>query len=411
MSGIARLLGNAIARPLSAKVPRRPKLWLFGHEEGTFAGNSKFLFLWILAHRPDIRPLWITHRRDTEEHLRAYGLPVVRRGTLRGTRAALTAGVYCYCFGPWEVSIALGGGAFHANLWHGVGLKAVQYGDPRSAASRATRPGLGWAERTRELAGRIDPDLLIATSEFTAAHFADQFRLPIERCPPCGYSRLDVAGDGELRALVEQIDGRRIKRLREGDPAEVYVYAPTYRDTDRDFLREALPDLERLNAALERRDAMLYLKLHHRTVLPQHWGTSRVKLWPRDTDLYSAFPLVDALVTDYSSLHYDWIFHSSRGAVLYTFDQAEYERDDRSLLYPFDENVAGWRARSFDQLLELIETGRALNPHPDVTRLRHKFWGDSEGPASPKIVSAIEERLSDRSGAPLRTSPSASRGS
>jgi CDP-glycerol glycerophosphotransferase (TagB/SpsB family) len=394
VSSAARLLGNAIARPLSAKLPRRRNLWLFGHEEGAFAGNSKFLFLWLLAHRPDIQALWITHRRETEAHLKAYGLPVVRRGTLRGARAALTARVYCYCFGPWEVSVALGGGAFHVNLWHGVGLKAVQYGDPRSAASRAARPGLGWVERTRELAGRIDPDLLIATSPFTAAHFADQFRLPLDRCPPCGYSRLDVAGDGELRALVEQIDGTRIERLRDGESAEVYVYAPTYRDTARDFLAEALPDLDRLNAALERRRAMLYLKLHHRTAVPHSWGAARVKLWPQDADLYSAFPLIDALVTDYSSLHYDWISHSERGAVLYTFDQAEYERDDRSLLYSFDENVAGWRARSFDQLVELIEAGRAVEPHPDVPRIRRKFWGDAEGPASPRIVSAIEERLS-----------------
>lgn len=393
MSSVARLLGNAIARPLSAKLPRRRNLWLFGHEEGAFAGNSKFLFLWLLAHRPDIEPLWITHRRDTEAHLKAHGLPVVRRGTLRGASAALRAEVYCYCFGPWEVSVALGGGAFHVNLWHGVGLKAVQYGDPRSAASRATRPDLGWAERTRKLAGRIDPDLLIATSPFTAAHFADQFRLPLERCPPCGYSRLDVGCDGELRAMVDQIDGARIKRLREGGPAAVYVYAPTYRDTDRDFLAEALPDLARLNAALERRGAMLYLKLHHRTAVPHGWGAARVRLWPQDADLYSAFPLIDSLITDYSSLHYDWIFHSDRGAVLYTFDQAEYERDDRSLLYPFDENVAGWRARSFDELLELIESGRALEPHRDVPRVREKFWGDAEGAASPRIVRAIEERL------------------
>lgn len=394
MSSAAGILGNAFIRPLSARIPRRPDLWLFGHEEGAFAGNSKFLYLWLLAHRPDIEPLWITHRRETEALLSRLGLPVVRRGAARGIEAATRAGVYCYCFGPWEVSVALGGGAFHVNLWHGVGLKAVQYGDPRSAASRATDPGLSWATRMRELAGRIDPDLMIATSPFTSAHFADQFRLPLERCPPCGYSRLDVGLDPELRALVHKIDGAAVEQLRDGNPAEIYVYAPTYRDTARDFLTEAIRDLARLDAALERRGAILYLKLHHRTGVPRGWGGSRVRLWPANIDLYSAFPLIDSLITDYSSLHYDWIFHSDRGAILYTFDQHEYERDDRSLLYPFDENVAGWRARSFDELLELIESGRALDSDPDAPRVREKFWGTAKGPASPRIVAAIEKRLS-----------------
>jgi len=116
-------------------------------------------------------------------------------------------------------------------------------------------------------------------------------------------------------------------------------------------------------------------------------------MWPRDTDLYSAFPLIDALITDYSSLHYDWIFQSERGAILYTFDQDEYEQNDRALLYPFEENVAGWRARSFEELLELIATGRALSAAPDVAKIREKFWGTAEGTASRRIVAVIEERL------------------
>jgi CDP-glycerol glycerophosphotransferase (TagB/SpsB family) len=116
-------------------------------------------------------------------------------------------------------------------------------------------------------------------------------------------------------------------------------------------------------------------------------------LWPHEADLYSAFPFVDGLITDYSSLHYDWIFRSDRGAVLYTFDQQSYESADRTLLHPFDENVAGWRARNFDELLELIVTGRALEAHPGVPAVRRKFWGSEEGPASPRIVAAIEEGL------------------
>lgn len=373
--------------------PRRPKRWLFGHQEGIFAGNSKFLYLWMVAHRPDIEAIWITHRSDVQQELEAHGLPVCRRGTFAGVRAAATAGVYLYCFGPWDVGVAFGGGAFLVNLWHGVGLKAVQYGDPRSAASRASSGNPGWLRRVNELGSRLDPDLLLTTSPFTAAHFADQFRLPLDRCPPCGYPRLDVSLDDKLGRLVHKLDGAAVSRLRGSDVSEVYVYAPTYRDSARSFIGEALPDREALSSVLRARNAVLYLKLHHRTEVPTGWTEGPIRLWPSDTDLYSALPAIDGLITDYSSLHYDWIFGSDRGAILYTFDQDEYERHDRSLLYPFEENTAGWRAATFGELLHLIGSGQALQPHPKVANIRQRFWGENEGAACPRIVAVIEERL------------------
>jgi CDP-glycerol glycerophosphotransferase (TagB/SpsB family) len=395
---VSVLAGNAVVRPLTKRSRRRRDLWLFGHQGGEFAGNSKFLYLWVQAHRPDLEGVWITDRRQVSATLQAHGLPVCVRGTARGTAAALNAGAYFYCHGPEDVSVTFGGGALLVNLWHGIGLKTTQFGDPRSNAVYYSNPDLGWMRRTIGLGSRLDPDLLITTSRFTQAHFADQFRLPPERCPPCGYPRLDRGLDEKLDSLVDRLDGAGVAALRGDGAAEVYVYAPTYRDSARDFLGEAIPDRARLDRMLEERNAVLYLKLHPHTPVPEHWAQARIRPWPGGVDLYSAFPSLDALITDYSSLHYDWIERSDRGAVLYTFDQEQYEAQDRSLLYPFDENVAGWRARSFEELVELIASGRAVDPNPDVPRVREKFWGDAQGPASPRIVAAVEERLSARAG-------------
>jgi len=386
----SRLVANGLVRPLTSYSHRNSRLWLFGHQDGAFAGNSKFLFLWVVTHRPDICVFWITHRPEVLAELEMHGLPVLLRGTARAARAALDAGVYFYCHGPEDVSIALGGGAALVNLWHGIGLKTTRFGDPRSNASIYSNPELGWARRTLGLGSRLEPDLLITTSPFTQAHFADQFRLPPARCPPCGYPRLDYGSDKELDILVERLDGPKVAALRRDEPAEVYVYAPTYRDSARGFLAEAFPDRRRINDILEERNALLYLRLHPHTPVPHDWAHQRIRLWPKDVDLYSAFPSLDALITDYSSLHYDWIKQSDAGAVLYTFDQAQYEAQDRSLLYPFDENVAGWRARSFEELVELIGSGKALQSHRGVPELRAKFWGHETGPASPRIVAAVE---------------------
>jgi CDP-glycerol glycerophosphotransferase (TagB/SpsB family) len=389
----SRLAGNALVRPLAGRSPRRSNLWLFGHQGGEFAGNSKFLYSWVLSHRPDLDPVWITDRPQVAARLQAHGLPVCVRGSPRAIETALKAGAYIYCHGPEDVSVALGAGAVLVNLWHGIGLKTTQFGDPRSNANHYSNPGLGWARRTVGLGSRLDPDILVTTSRFTQAHFASQFRLPPDRCPPFGYPRMDVGLDEQLDALLARVDGTEVASLRRNDPSEIYLYAPTYRDSGRDFLADALPRRDRLSDILEQRNAILYVKLHPHTQVSTDWVEPRIRPWPAGVDLYSALRSIDALITDYSSLHYDWIKHSDRGALLYTFDQQQYEAQDRSILYPFEENVAGWRARSFDELLELIATGQALDPHPDVPRVRAKFWGSETGPASPRIVTAIEERL------------------
>ena len=213
----SRLVGNFMVRPLTMRSRRARKRWLFGHQGGDFAGNSKFLYLWLISHRPDIDALWITDRRDVLAELKAHGLPVCLRGTAAAAHAALNAAVYVYCHGPEDVSVVLGGGAFLVNLWHGIGLKATHFGDPRSNASIYSNPEIGWARRTLGLGSRLDPDLLITTSAFTQAHFAEQFRLPPERCPPCGYPRLDCGRDQQLATLVECLDGAKVAALRRGE--------------------------------------------------------------------------------------------------------------------------------------------------------------------------------------------------
>ena len=392
LAKVPQFLGNALLRPVSARMRRHDDRWLFGHQHGEFAGNSKFLYLWLLAHRPDLKPQWITPSAEVERRMRSHGLPVCRSGSPAGIRACLSAGVYLYCHGPEDVSVAFGGGALHVNLWHGVGLKAIQFGVPESNASKYSDPETGWAKRLYGLGSRIDPDLLISTSVFTSLHFARQFRIPASRCPPCGYPRLDVASDAKLAALVREIEGDVGSALRDG-AREIYVYAPTFRDSGRDFLAEAFPDRPELERALEGRNALLYVKLHPHTPVPSNWGSDRIRLWPEQTDLYSCLDSVDGLLTDYSSLHYDWLFHSDCGAALYTFDADEFVNRDRTLLYPFDENVAGWKANNFAELVELVVSGRALRQHPGALQVRRRFWKNLDGPASPRVVEAIEQRL------------------
>lgn len=385
LARIARLMINLALYPLAALAPRRRDRWAFGHAGELFAGNPKYLFLWLRLHRPDIAATWITGSERTLHMLRAQRLPVARRWSIAGMRAALGAGTFAFSHDVADVNLPLGAGARQLNLWHGVGLKALHAG---------ARPATGARAWLRSFVYAPD-DIVVSTSDMMQAHFAAQFGLPPERCPQLGYPRLDWAGDAALAALARDVDRRRGFVLDDGGHREIYLYVPTYRDTRRPFLEEALPDLDALSAVLAARGALLYVKPHPRTADALPAGHPAIRRWPDEIDFQTYLADFTVLVTDYSSVLYDYLAVRPVGAILYTFDYDAYVGADRALAHGFAENVAGLRVASFAALCAALRSGAALDPARmgDVGAIRARFWGGSPRPASAAIVDYVERGL------------------
>lgn len=385
------LIVNFTVYPLSGFSPRSPRQWAFGTTHDLFAGNAKYLFLWMSIHRPDIRATWITGSRGVQQLLTANGYRARMRWSPGGMLDALRAKVFVFTHHVADVNLRMSRNAFRLNLWHGVGLKALY-------AGRAVRRRRIEIE-SRTLLGRLrrwdwQPIHLITTSDMMQEHFASQFRRPNEICPQIGYPRLDMKFDEALAEASEALD-RRLGFAFPRAFAEVYIYMPTFRDSDRPFLVTALPDLERLSAILSDRNAVLYIKPHLRTnePFPADWGN--IRRWPDLIDFHTYLKDFAGLITDYSSVLYDYLFVRDTGAILYTFDLEEYMAEDRELAFPFEENVAGLRVSTFDELCDTLAAGSALDParFSDVPIIRDRFWGGSHAPASPAIVDYVQQRL------------------
>lgn len=387
---------NATVHPLSALFPRSPRQWVFGHSGDRFMGNPKYLFLWMSLHRPDIRVTWITGSKPVRKALVENGYRVRSRWSVAGIITLLRAQVFVFAHGVGNVSTLFSGGAMLLNLWHGVGLKAVHLGHTSGRTARARRRAAVSVVGKFAALQYLKPyDILVTTSEMMQSHFAEQFELPRDCCPQLGYPRLDCASDPRLDAMVKRMDSRAAFRLNPDGFKEIYLYMPTYRDTGRSFVAEALPDLGRLSKVLAARNALLYIKLHPDTLEALPDLPTNMRVWPDEIDVNAYLADCTGLITDYSSVLYDYLFVRPRGAILYTFDFDQYVSSDRSLLYPFDENVAGLRVSSFSELCEALHNGAAFDAglEPDIERIRNRFWGGSKRPASPAIVEFVERRL------------------
>jgi CDP-glycerol glycerophosphotransferase (TagB/SpsB family) len=390
--------GSAVANfllfPLAGLAPRNPRRWVFGHQDGEFAGNPKFFYLWTLD-RGDVDAIWVTGNWRVWRRLRQLGWPVALRWSPRGMYACATAGAAFFAHRTKDVNAALLNGAFLVNLWHGVGLKAIQLGWEKGRTSVARREAVSPYARARHRTYLIDPDVVATTSDFMQEHFVGQFGLDASRCPQLGYPRLDCAFNPRLAAMAARADVPTDFALRPPGTFEAFMYMPTSRDSNRALLPVALPDPARLNAALAARQAVLYVKLHPRTKERVPAEFDRIRPWPAGVDFQTRLHDFDALITDYSSVLYDYLAVRSSGAVLYTYDLDEYLRTDRTLLYPFVENTAGLRVGSFDALCEAIERGSAtaLVDEADLLRVRRLFWGGEVGEASPRLFDYVTARL------------------
>lgn len=389
---------NLTVYPLSSLVPRDERRWAFGHQGGQFAGNAKYLYLWLSIHRPDIHASWITPDKSLQRFLSTEGYRAHSKWSLKGILHALRSSVHMFDHSVSDVNLLVSSGAKLINLWHGVGLKPTQFGDKGGVVSRHRKYERNVLTKALFLDYLKRPNIVVTTSPFMQDHFSRQFDLPPERCPKLGYPRLDPASDAVLKAVALNLDSRWSGQGFDHAFAERYIYLPTYRDTKRPFLEEAFPDLQRLSDILSARNAVLYVKLHPRTAgsLPETYPN--IRAWPSRLDFYARLQELDVLITDYSSVLYDYLFVRSQGAILYTFDLARYLEEDRALLYPYADNVAGVRAASFESLCSILESGVALRPSCDeqLKRIRQKFWSGSAAPASPEIVRYVET-LVDRS--------------
>src|SRR5690554_2985520 len=102
---MARLGWTTILYALSGLAPRSRKRWVFGTGGDLFAGNPKYLFLWISIHRPDIEATWITGSKEVRSLLAGHGLRVCKRWSVDGIIAALRARVFVFANGLSDINL------------------------------------------------------------------------------------------------------------------------------------------------------------------------------------------------------------------------------------------------------------------------------------------------------------------
>ncbi len=263
-------------------------------------------------------------------------------------------------------------GQVHLQTWHGTPLKRI--GEDRGPGDFAT-----WRHRRSVARQAAGWDAMVSPSPYCSAIYRSAFRFGGE-CLELGYPRNDALLAPEAASARQRT--RDVLGLHIGDVA--VLYAPTWRE----YLdvRDAKPlylHVDRFTRRL--RDAVVLVRGHYnatgqKDVYVDHPRVRDVTRYPDINDLYLAS---DALVTDYSSIMFDYAL-TDKPIVLLTPDLEHYRDVERGFYLDFPAESPGPVVES---TREVVAALTAPDRHAGQrARFREQFCPYEDGRASARVV-------------------------
>tara|TARA_B110000240_G_scaffold186783_1_gene223806 strand:+ start:2836 stop:4071 length:1236 start_codon:yes stop_codon:yes gene_type:complete len=334
-------------------IPRNKKNWIFGSGVGmNFSDNAKYLFLYCSSEK-EINSYWITKNKALAESLRSDGLKAYYKYSLMGIWLSVSSKVYVYDSRTGSINHWTSAGAFKVNLWHGSPLKTID----RDITVKHNAFYIGnhtWGLK-RYLVRMIMPewfvvaDLMIATSEKVRGYFNSAFGC--KKIEVTGYPRNDIISNPSLYAKHLVFEQNIIESI---STEKTILYAPTFRDTNR-YDRKTPIEWDRLNDLLKKNDTTFLIKLHrHDYSMAMKENYSHIRVLHNESDMYPIFSKVDLLITDYSSIFFDFLL-TDKPVLFYPYDQDDYLTKDRSMYDEYNAVTPGHKAYNFESLFEKLE--------------------------------------------------------
>jgi CDP-glycerol glycerophosphotransferase (TagB/SpsB family) len=381
---------------LAGLVPRRMDLWVFGSWGGyRFADNGASFFRYCHEHLDGhVRLVWISRDPAIVERLRLEGYEAHLNWSPRGMAACLRAGMHLFdCFAK-DTNFWLGRGAVKINLWSGVPLKTFEreIDVPGSRYFRLFHGSLP----ERLLLGMMmpwhveRPDLIIATSEETAAITRRAFDVPAERVVVTGFPRTDLLLSPGAGSEVTGFPESFRKSIVAGE--KIFLYLPTFRDDESPYF-EAI-DWTALDRLLAEHKARLFCKFHPVARTRLSARLSRIEELPQDVDVYPLLARADALISDYSSVIFDYMV-LDRPIVYFTPDLEQFVTCNRRLNFQPRDVAVGPMCADGTELMAALDA-IARGQHPQGPRRRaevlSRLHAYVDAQSNRRVMAAIEKR-------------------
>ena len=373
------------------------EIWLFN--SASFAGNPKWLFLYINNYKKDIVPYWITNNKKDQKLIKSFGYKTCRYDTSSGKKLMSMASVYVVDQFKEVIPVELNNAKI-LNLWHGVGCKYIEKNVDKRSSPLIKRKIVKKYIRNNNV--YKNNTMFLVTSKFMENHFIEDCNLKRENIIRGGYpcNMYQVYLD-----KVKTYNHDKIFRGKINDKTKIVVYAPTYNDKNNEsFFSAAIPNLDKLVKKLEENNILFIFKMHplaindkaYLNAMKNYKDHKNLLFWDNKYDIYEVFYKIDMAVVDYSSIFYDMLSSGVKKFVRYIFN---YDTEDFSeLKYDYLENTCGNICRDFDGLLKELDNFEVSKDElNDLNLIYDKFWAYQNEDSFEEIYNRIKNfKISDK---------------
>lgn len=386
---------------LSYLFPRNKHIWLFGSTLGNrFSDNPRYLYLYCSQHKEELslRPIWMSHKKEIASYLRQKGYEAYYYHSFKGIWLSLRGKIYLYDHYSKDINFAQSGGAVKVDMWHGIPLKKIQADNEMDQFRHPKNAWEAWKCLPRNISSEKPSDYILATSEYIKPIFESAFRNP-NRVFVCGYPRNDYLISDDIQNLFldrEEEELRVVEDYKHKYPqGKVVYYMPTYRNSQSQFFD--IVRLDEFSEWLRQKQILFCIKQHP---FSKHKGEfasihyDNIYLLDPDSDPYVVLKISDVLVTDYSSIYFDYLL-TDRPIVFFDYDLEAYKKESRSLYWDYEESTPGQKAETMNGLMSAMDTacydelkertmyGRARE------QLRRQMFDRPEEMSSPRMVELL----------------------
>lgn len=390
---IKRILLNILAL-FFRLIPRNKHLWVTGKVVSwynsftppAFFDNSKYFFLYLVNHT-DEEVYWLSSSETEINMLKNMGLPVVRFPSLKAIILVLRAKYSFHHYGTDQINSILQRGSVQLDFWHGTPLKKIRYDVVPKEPEKHNL--------IKDWENKNSVEFVSSTSDYLSNEILmHAFDVPKEALLNFGYPRMDVIGlnKDDNFAFCEKYSPQLVPYIKTAQRyKKVFLYMPTFRDDDPDYFEKANIDFGLLSKELSKIDGVFFLKLHPLTRNSKIESYENIRQINNDVDIYPFLIYTDYLITDYSSIFFDYL-PLDKEIIFIPYDYSNYI-SHRELYFDYNEITPGKKHTSFEGFINELTSIDELDYSEDRERIRSLFIENYNFDACKNTYEYIKEKF------------------
>ncbi len=341
--------------------PKKNNLWIFGSWQGEkYSDNSKFLFEYINSNFPQIEAVWFSRNEKIIRYLKKNGHKAEKFYSLKSFLICLRAKVIITCVNK---DTDLPGFFFtkknvNFNLWHGNPLKILPEDFYLKRSPFFAKIFIIFWIFFKEKSFFCSEHFTPASSKLDQKIFKRCFT---GESSITGYPRNDIFYKNR-RFIINRLPREIKKKILN---KKVIFYCPTFRGSEykneftKDFLRDYKFNFQKFNTFLEKNDAVLFIKYHNHDFkkISDFNKLNQKYIFLINNyffgDPYPVLKVTDILITDYSSIYFDFL-HTLKPIIFTPFDLEDY-KEERGFYYDYEDVTPGPKAYSWEEVMNNIE--------------------------------------------------------